>query len=673
MAGFYLRKRKSMKNMKIYVPLLTATLMSLLAMGCTQGKDEKKRTLDLELTFEVSEVTETTAKIDITPSKGDIGYYWSVIPKRIYDEFGGLEALKSANMDDFRSLAEAGSVSVETIITQNTSLGGVSETVADLDPGTEYVVYGYAITSGGESGKVSQSNFATEEGTVDEAHLKIALGEPGMTRVPVTYTPDNMDIAYFTDHITDEVYQTWGGTSQGLLNYFNYRLEDAAATQGITTKEYLERTWRHGAFNKTYDYLEPETGYWFYAVELSLEGEVIGLRSASATTTERVMADVTFDLDVSNIGQTNVDIKIIPNDKDQPYYWDFFPKSDYDGIGGGTDESFMTGIVNRFGSEMEYIIDTGDIELEDLYGFNPDTEYMLVVFAWDETWVSELYMEEFTTTGVIDPADTEIDIQIQEVTSTMMASFIFPNDRLVPIHFQVMTKEFADAYATDKEKVQAGFDQYIQVQMDRYPGEFTREEVIQMRRAWAKDKYTFVEPILVPDTEYYIWAGAFSSTGQLLSKPFLVPFRTEVYEESAATVEFTINKYFRYRNAIIDPVPPGETDPKLGEDIIYTLFEGIETSGTDKWYVGWFRGDRTDLTQYPNYYIATQLYTYGEDNWLENGQPRVWPLGVNPYDTWTLCAVAIGADGKYGVPWRKVLHITPEGGSPASEYPAGVY
>ena len=660
---------KKLVSLAFYATLTASLLFT--ACGHEPDPEPEPEKLVLTLTFGAYDITASSAAIEVTPSDTEIPYYWSVMTADKYESFTTPEALKQEDMAYFESLAEESGKSVAEIISQKVSLGAVNETISNLTPETSYVVYGYALKNNNTS-DVSKSDFDTEPGGIPQSRVDITINATRMSEIDVTITPESMDVLYYPDQISDDIYQQYGGNTQALVDYFEAKVDYYATGYGITRLEQIESMWKRGIFQETYKYLDAESKFWTYVVELTTDGEVIGVDCKEATTTERRMVDMTFDIQISNLTQTSFDANVIPSDKNQKYYWDLYPKADY-ARGGGTDEGFMSSLVTRFGSLMERAADTGDAAYQ-FYGLSISGEYILVAFAFDGTWISDLSMVEVTTVGSIAPEDLEIEIDIDMITSTRSATFFDVEDAYVPIHFHYMTKEFADQYATDQEKVQAGMDAYITMWYNRYPGEFTWEETVLLRRAYGQYRYTYVESVLVPDTDYIMWAGAFDERGRLISKPFMKEFRTEQYVESNATVTPIYNKYFRYLFGVVDPVSQGgpvNNDPDV-EDNVVNLYEGVEVANTNQWYISMFRGDYSDPAVHPNYWLASQLYnSQGSLNMCKNG-PEVRYLTRNPYDTWTLVAVGIGADGNYGVPYRRKVVITEDGCSPASEFPAGV-
>jgi hypothetical protein len=658
---------------KLAILLLAPLTLATTVVACSDKDPGTEPTeLNLKLDFAVTETGETSATVGVTPSDDDAAYYWSVVAKPEYDALGGHDALKNGDMDHFRALAGDESTDPATIIARESSKGAVSETITDLAPDAEYVVYGYAITPDGNTGDVSETTFRTEAVTAPPASLQIAATVDGMTRVEVTVTPENIEVLYCLAYATDEIYESWGGTAQGLINHFNSELAIAAAQSGKTEAEVLATMWQRGVFTRTYRYMNPGTTYHFYAVELTAEGEVTGIQIAEAATAERQMVDTTFEIDVEAVSQTSATIRVTPSDKEQNYFRMVFTRQTFEMYGGGTDEGFMDYLVSHGGENgLDEDVTSGDI-VNYANQMPIDTEFVVVVFAYDETWVSPLHKAEFKTDGLFEPSDVEIEIELLETGATMGAAYFWVNDVFTPIHFQAVTRESVDGLATDKEKVEAAFGDYITAWYNNGEGQFTRQEVIAMRGAVGQQRYTLVNNVLIPETDYYFWAGVFDpATEELLSEPFLVPFRTGTYVQSDATATPVVNKYFRMSDdGIVDPVHLGGPTYDY-PDSVAIVWEDVETTGATTWYGSLFKGDYTDQDEYPDWWFGPRMREMaGTYNICQNG-PEVRYIN-NPYAQWTLLAVAVGADGNYGDVYRRLVTVTAEGCSPASEFPRGI-
>lgn len=691
--------------MKKIILLSSALLFAGLAgvfSACTKGTGGGQKGDGFTLEFRVSEVTKNSAQISVYPSDVNTDYYWSVIDKQEYDEMGA-DAVKKRDIDRFVQTSTVNKMPLADVISQETSRGNANKTISDLYANTTFVVYGYSLAGDGSTGPISTYTFGTDQtGVLPEAALDIMATASSMTEIDLEVVPYDMEVLYAVDYMTDDEYKAYGGDDEGVLAYFWDYIDYSVAqyqSQGYSDADrvsVIKSGWKRGVYAYKRQYLIPDTKYWFYAVQLDENCEFVGLKAVPASTYARDFVDCTFTVTATNVTQQGAVISFIPSDKKQKYVAGVVTASSYQSIGGGTDESFMNAYVRQYSSVLADETVMGDritgSNAPVLYGLIPGVEYMAFAFAYENgAWVSTLGKANFTTVGVIAEKDLTFDIEIAELTSTAVAGYFHVNDALVYCHFGAVPKSYVDAAGatTDEEIVKAGFNYTIQLWLDYMnrtdpdpDHDYTWNEVLDARKAInpsVEKRYTYYSTTMVPDTEYYFWAGSFDLTTtspeatRLISQPFLKPFRTLQYQESSAVATPVLHpKYFRLYGSnadLADPVSLGGP-ADVGTDLVGFICESVTASNADKYYVGFFKGDYTDQTEYPNYFIASNAERSGNLNLCSDGKKRMVNLS---YGKWTVVAVGVGADGKYGVPYRQLFDFTAEGCSPVSEFPSDVW
>lgn len=639
--------------------ILSSAIILLPILGaCTKEEQVPEEEIDVELSFSVNGTEASEATITISPSDGQTPYYWSVMPENIWASLEGTEAIQQEDMDYFGTLAEKLGISTEEVIGRYTVSGEITETVKDLVPQTNYIVYGYGLTKTSASDMISSATFTTGQEQPQETPVKISVSveNTGMTTIDATYTPENQDVLFFPDCVSeDDLFVTGEGTEETIMTYFNETLEYSAEMNNMTTFELISQLWKKGTFKTTWHYLDPSSKYYVYGIELDTEGNVLGMDYQEASTTERVLKDVTFTIEFPQLSYNLVEARITPSDTEQKYYAAVFEKSDFESAA-STDEEFMQLIVDSYGENMEELVYTG-VQSGYFQGLPDDSDMIAIAFAYDETWVSKMTKVEFHTKRILDPEELTFDFDLMSLTSFQIIIGIIPNGDMVPFHYSYMKKEDFDKYSTTEEAVQAGFDTYIQKWVDYYDGEFTREEVIYYLTRYNARTYT--ETQLEPDTEYYIWAGSFTEDGVLISTPSTFYFKTDEWVAS----DVTVTPYARYFYG-------GDIRPYY-EGVWVSVVDSVKAVGTDHWLIGWFKGDYTDVEEYPDYFIAQHLYMGGRENL---GSPEEQEISYGEFGTWTFLAIGIedgptDEDDLYGVPYRELVNITPETCSPSDEFP----
>lgn len=640
-----------MKRILKYTGLSLAAL-SLLACN----KDEEtpvapESQQEVELEIIVSDIKDVEAYLQIVPDNKDVSYYWGVMTAEEYSAVDGADALYELNMAHFQQLADEEGISVETIVSRQTVTGTTLRRLEDLSSSTDYVVYGYALSNDGHGSRVSAENFTTLDGGAaeEDPRVRVQIDEARMTQVDVTYTPDDMSVTYYPNYIDDATYLSYGGDLRGVIDYFNETMQYSAGLYQVTVEELVATLINRGIKEETYDYLIPSTTYWFFVAEIDEHGEVLSMDCQSATTTERVMSGVTFDITLDSLGQTNISPSIHPSEPDEPYYMALFLKSDFDMYGGAvSDETFMQTVIDKIGSNMPDQLYTGD-QVGTFWGLTPDTEYVIVAFTCGETWTSELFKLDVTTNGVIDPEDFKVDITFPYLSEVQIKAILVPNDDMITFHYSYMTREEYDTYATPEEACQAGFDHYVQLWLDYYEEDnFTREEVIGYLGRRGGREYT--ETNLRAGTDYVLWAGAFSATGELLSPASIAEFSTLPWHtDESITVVPVLGDY--YDAGQIHRFYAGK---------VFQIFEGINVQNAAKWYVGFFKGD---YTSEGDDWFAAQNIMNGIENLSE-----LTAIILNPGE-WTVSAIGQDAEGNWGPVWKQLIALDESGYADPSTFP----
>lgn len=642
-----------------YIALPVAVLS---VIACNKNEDKVTPPSSQEnvvLEFTVSDVRSAFAVIEVSPASDTVSYYWSVMPSEEYSALDGTEALWEKDRAYFEELAAERGVSVEEIIEEMTSTGNVTETVTALVPETEYAVYGYGLSASGAGNVISLEHFTTsKEGAADEeARVTVEIGEARMTQVDVTYTPESMDVMYYPNYIDDETYQSYGGNLQGVIDYFDATLTASAQHWGVTVEELVATLINRGAMEQTYDYLRPETTYWFFVAEIDGSGKVLSMDCKSATTTERVMTDFSIELQIDSIKQTSVYMTAKPSDPEQAYYLALFTRATYESLSmGGDDGEFMQAIIDRYMDEMDELVYYGEREGAFLR-LDPGSDYVLAAFAYnDEAWTSQLYKKECSTKGIIDPADFKAEINILDLSEVQVRAAFIPNDNMVTFHLHYMLKSEFDSYSSPKEAIQADFDQWVQSWLDTYPEDdpATWEQVVANLGRRGPREYT--ETKIRPGTDYILWAAAFSTNGKILSEPSVKEFRTldwKMREDIIVTP--VLGEY--YDAGSVHAFYTGH---------IFQIYEDTEVRNADTWWVGFFKGD---YTANDDAWFASQLIMQGVQDRDDRSVAILWWDYEVEATEWTVCAIGRDADGNWGPAYRQLLRFTQDGCADPSTFP----
>lgn len=127
-----------------------------------------------ECTFEmtVSEIKGTTVFIEITPSDPSVRYWYAVTPRADYP---GDIPLAVAVKDEAQAYANEVGMTLEQVIAGVTVAGPVAEYWYDLELGTGYYLYAFAMDKQGNAvGPMFKESFNTAEEDISDADIALA-------------------------------------------------------------------------------------------------------------------------------------------------------------------------------------------------------------------------------------------------------------------------------------------------------------------------------------------------------------------------------------------------------------------------------------------------------------------------------------------------------------------
>lgn len=211
-----------------------------------------------------------------------------------------------------------------------------------------------------------------------------------------------------------------------------------AMEEGKELKEWLEDFLHKGPFESDEEGLMPGSSYYLYAYGLDYDGYfTTDVTKVEFSTPEIAMSDVTFDLTVSDIGLTDVRIRVKASDEDALFFVNVLSKQQYEEWGG--DESAFANhaaaLVDyyiRMGQTLEAIVanlsGVGEMEtvIDDL---TDNTEYVAYVIGIDENFFVNSKAETvWFTTGKAAQSSITFDVNITGTTFCAVQGTVTPSN-----------------------------------------------------------------------------------------------------------------------------------------------------------------------------------------------------------------------------------------------------
>lgn len=211
-----------------------------------------------------------------------------------------------------------------------------------------------------------------------------------------------------------------------------------ALEEGKDLSEWLEGFLHVGPFESDEAGLMPGTAYYLYAYGLDYEGYfTTGVTKIGFTTPDIVMSDVTFDVQVSDIGLTGAKVSVTASEKDALFFVNVFSVAEYEQWGGDETAyaSHVAALVDyyiKMGQTLEAMVaNLGSIGTEELV-FNDltdNTEYIAYAVGIDENFFVNSKPESvrFTTNKAVQSSNT-FTVDIQDATFCSVIGTVTPSN-----------------------------------------------------------------------------------------------------------------------------------------------------------------------------------------------------------------------------------------------------
>lgn len=337
------------------------------------------------------------------------------------------------------------------------------------------------------------------------------------------------------------------------------RPQEKEKSEIILSEENIEVNSSGGQFTVTYEFrgsadeltAEPSAS-WINGIDLSGKGIIRfnvdrnggdGDRTATlelsvpsvsdpAVLTVVQKASQPFEVQISNVSETGIDFKVVPEDDGMTYVATIVDKERFDRIGGK--DKYFENIVNFYRSEAEKYEMTVEEFLEksealvkgeqtlNIRNLSTGTGYVIVVFGMDLdcTLLSRIVVEEFTT-KTAEKLDITFDISY-EITGNRVMMSVTPSDDKVFYYFNIIKKSDADVSGKDFENdLQAMISSFIS---NGTSVGMTVSEVISEICSKGKAEYDYKS--IDPLTDFLGYAFAVSESGLICSEVVSEPFRT---------------------------------------------------------------------------------------------------------------------------------------------------
>ncbi len=251
---------------------------------------------DEEVTFQLilSDVTATSAHLEVIPSDNNVRYYYDVCTAEDYESVGGDVGVIIGQYIDYL-LAYNPSLTMEQMLDIMLSQGPDSDTVTGLPKGTEMCFYAIAVDDEGKPySEPAVEWFTTEEGgDPSECTFEMSVSEIKGTTIFIEITPSDPSVRYWYAVTPRDGYP---GDIPMMVEVKN-EAQSYADEIGMTLEEVIEGVTVAGPVAENWYDLNVNTGYYLYAFAMDEQGNAVGpMFKEGFTTAESDISDADITL-----------------------------------------------------------------------------------------------------------------------------------------------------------------------------------------------------------------------------------------------------------------------------------------------------------------------------------------------------------------------------------------
>ena len=441
-----------------------------------------------ELTFEasVTEVTSTSACINVTPSDLEADYLSVVYSAYAVEQCATDAEIVAKIYADIAEYAESQEQTFIEYMSEHVKRGKLeNHEVGGLTQATNYYLLVFGVDNTKEyaaSTTIKMVKFKTAEVQQSSCTFEIKASV-NLTTAAVTVTPSDTKQSWHLINLSVDEYNAYtaadgeyGWTNEELFqNTLNTEIETLAGS-GLTNEQIDIKLFHTGMRTLNISNLAPKTQYTTFVAGVNYEDGKAYITTVPKEfrfrSGEAAPNDLTFDIDISNIGHYSAEILITPSDLEAEYYY-------YVGyIDSKKSRMKPIEIANSVITEYIYYWENYT-ELKhhdpvkgviDLTGENKfemdiaDTEYFVVAFSFEPNptygqVIDEEAGEYDSNPGTITSAPVYVSFKSGEQGDPMTAEFDFKATEVGPYSFY-MEIEASDPtiYYQPGVAVAEGFD-----------------------------------------------------------------------------------------------------------------------------------------------------------------------------------------------------------------------
>jgi hypothetical protein len=615
----------------------------------------------------IDDVTRSTVTVSIAPSEEIADYICVVEERSVVDEFTQ-EKFVIATL--FQELADEASSKGLTLaeympsVVDNGAIEGATFSGLSLD--TEYYILVFGVDDKYEActelTKVAFKTLAVEK---NNCSFEVAT-EVVDNSVTISVTPSDQEIYWYLCTMPQATYDYYVTSEDGykmsegyFYEYFFQQDINAYRGAGYTDEQIIEALIHQGSLQLQAAGLNENTDYLILVAGLIMDSEGIvictDISKASYTTQSAAKSEMTFDIEVWNIGQMEASFRITPSNNNELYCalvqpWD----------GSSTADEVMHQIVDQWGGWMQVMADDkGVVEHSGASAMKlpaADTDYYIIAFGYDGGITTEAYMKTFRTLPGGNVEEVEFQISVSSITPYGFNMNITSSDPTIYyIPGACVPAEYNEEQYMAWE--QEAFDYYYAGSKDFNPS-ITIAEVLD--QYYYNGTSNVMVSGLLPDTDIMAYIYALDSRTGKIVKSFTFDNVARTSTLSDVTPKVEIVGYYSGDDEAGSIF--GNAAMSAGKAIVVVKYSDLESART--LFTTMLEGDCTSLVAYPD----NELWTLASGYWATCKLAQPYSFYTSEWNVaMTALAYCVDTNGKIGGIGRSLACATAENKSDIEE------
>lgn len=597
----------------------------------------------MELVF----CTEGMAQISVEPKEQDKTYLLMAVEKEFRDGFESGEDMMVSVKEDLEQKALESDMSLSQYLRNNLLIGEQVQELIRLVPSTDYCAFAIGMDYDGNliSG-MDEITFTTAALEMNDMDFELSYNIDG-PYVEMTVSPSNDIMPYFFSLMEKSLYDSLGGDVAGPLQDALWdEIAFSLASSAMSVDEIVLNMSSYGTDTFSAN-LRADTEYVGYAFGWTVSGTINTAVVTEMFTTGSVPpSDNEFQLDIVSTNVTSALVNITTSNND-PYVLLPVEAEEWASL---SDEEILNELTS--GSYiLDYYSYSGDYSGR-ITGLESDHEYLLLVFGYQAgTATTGLTKCTFRTLPSVASDNISFSFDISDITPKGATVSVTP-DPLNALYFWGVASS---------EMLENDIDRSVDETVEYYISlGYVKDRVDYMRQAGTYGEDIYLYDNLYSNSSYRPYAfGVDESTGERITDIYFgESFMTLPPEYSNTSIELEYGPYYDgYQVAMLYPQFANASGSAI-------LPVDVKVSGVNAqfYYYNVYKGDLTDVDEYPDERILEVLPFYG----IQDEPSHDFILRYD--EVVTIVGVVMDTDGLFSRMFREKVIPTQSGVSPADEF-----